>query len=132
MTLVMNDELKSKILNASEWLTFNDLGIKLNTDIDLITSLVDSWTKDNLIFAIEYNDERLIPAYALDSLNKPIPVIQNVLTIFNGKKSVWAIAAWFASINGWLGGITPIDAILSNPNGITNAAMAEVASAEHA
>tara|TARA_Y100001963_G_scaffold132734_1_gene191650 strand:+ start:578 stop:964 length:387 start_codon:yes stop_codon:yes gene_type:complete len=127
----MNDELKSKILSAAEWLTLHDLGLQLNTNIDLITSLVDSWTKDNLIFAIEHNDERLIPAYALDSLGKPIPVIQNVLTIFNGKKSVWAIAAWFASINGWLGGITPIEAISSNPEGITAAAMAEVSSAEH-
>ena len=128
----MNDELNSKILSASEWLTFNDLGIKLGTDIDLVKDLIDSWIKDNLIFVIEHNQHRLIPAYALDASCKPIPVIQNVLTIFNGKKSAWAIAAWFASLNGWLGGITPIEAISSNPERITAAAMAEVSSAEHA
>ena len=128
----MNDELNSKILSASEWLTFNDLGIKLGTDIDLVKDLIDSWIKDNLIFVIEHNQHRLIPAYALDGLSIPIPVIQNVLTIFNGKKSTWAIAAWFASLNGWLGSITPIEAISSNPEGITAAAMAEVSSAEHA
>lgn len=128
----MNDELKNKILSASEWLTFNDLSKQLNKDINQVMHLVEQWVNDNSLFVIKHNQNILIPAYALDASGKPNPAIKNALTIFKGKKSAWVIAAWFASINGWLGGITPIDAIFSNPDGITNAAMAEVVSAEHA
>lgn len=105
------DELKSKVLSASTWLTFDDLSMLLNTDINNAISLVNAWIKDDALFVVEYNGTRLIPAYSVDEKGKPIPIIRSVLLVFKGRKSAWAIAAWFVSNNGWLGGISPIEAI---------------------
>lgn len=102
-----SEELKNKIISASSWLTIEDLSRILKLDTDQALDLVHSWERGGQVFSVEYQGAHLVPEYAVDLEGKPLPALKKVLTVFDGKKSPWSIAAWFASINGWLGGDAP-------------------------
>lgn len=127
----MNAEIKNIIWGASKWLTVSDLSKQLDADINHTQNLVETWIHEGKLFVIESNGSMFIPAYALDTRGKPIPIIRNVLSVFGSRKSAWAIAAWFVSVNGWLGGTTPAEAIADKPEDIIAAAREEITPSQH-
>ena len=60
---------------------------------------------------------------------KPRAVIAEVLKIFRHKEDAWTVAAWFASVNGWLRGKRPQDC-LDEPALVIEAARQEVSGFE--
>lgn len=126
-----SEELKNKIISASSWLTIEDLSRILKLDTDQTLDLVHSWERDAHVFSVKYQGIQLIPEYAVDPEGKPLPVLKKVLIVFDGKKSSWATAAWFASTNGWLGGDVPKDVIRTKSDELLQAAVHAFNPSEH-
>lgn len=127
----ISEELKAKIIAASTWLTIKDMSNILKLDTDQVHDLLNSWEQEGQVFSVEYQGVQLIPEYAVNPEGKPLPALKKILTVFNGKKSCWATAAWFASVNGWLGGITPMEVMRSRPEALIQAAKEESRPSEH-
>jgi hypothetical protein len=53
---------------------------------------------------------------------RPQPALAVVLRILSEKRDNWGIATWFASHNGWLGGVRPIDKLACDPKLVIAAA----------
>ncbi len=83
------------------------------------------WKREGKVFAVTFKGHDLYAAYQFDSSMKPRPVIAEALKIFKHKNDSWAIAAWFASVNGWLRGKRPQDC-LDESALVTKAALQEV------
>jgi hypothetical protein len=83
------------------------------------------WKREARIFAITFKGEDLYGAYQFDGSLQPRPVIAQVLKLFQHKHDAWKIAAWFASVNGWLRGERPQDC-LDDPARVLEAAQQEI------
>lgn len=123
------DRLDEIILNSAKWLTSTELnelsGNKVNS------SYPSRCLQEGRLFAIQVDGHELFPRYAVDDSGHPLPVMADILKLFEGKKSSSSIALWFASINGWLGGNSPITSIRIKPNAVLNAVRMEVYPSEH-
>lgn len=62
---------------------------------------------------------------------QPLPVIKQVLDIFDGTRTPWSLAARFATGNSWLGGRRPKDLLTSDPQAVTDAALQAKSGALH-
>jgi len=83
------------------------------------------WKREGRIFAITFKGEDLYAAYQFDGSLQPRPVIAQVLKLFQHKLDAWKIAAWFASVNGWLRSERPLDC-LDDPARVLEAARQEI------
>jgi hypothetical protein len=84
------------------------------------------WKKEGKVFAVDFKDQDLFAAYQFSDAMKPRPVIARVLAEFTNKRDPWKIAAWFASVNSWLGGKRPQDC-LDDADAVIAAARQEIA-----
>jgi len=123
------EKLKNHALASSKWLRVQDFDLQApQTDA---VRLVEQWKQESKIFSLVHENVELIPEYVLDQDRNPKPIIQVILHLFEGKKSSLAIAIWFMSVNGWLGGKTPISCLEISPESALEAARMEVFPSEH-
>jgi len=73
-------------------------------------------------FSLVNENIELIPEYVLDRDGNPKPIVQEILHLFEGKKSPLVTAIWFMSINSWLRGKTPISCLEISPEAVLEAA----------
>ena len=123
------EKLRSIALASSKWLTVNDFDQQSNGTGGL--SRVEKWKQESKIFSLVTENVELIPEYTLDQYGNPKPIIQAILHKFEGKKSSLAIAIWFMSVNGWLGGKTPISCLEMSPDAVLEAARMEAFPSDH-
>jgi hypothetical protein len=124
-------KLREMVLSACKWLTAKEVSEEAGLVNANTSSAPNKWKKANKIFAISHAGSDLFPQFALGDDGKPLPIIKVILDTFDGKKSPWAIAAWFVSSNSWLGGDTPMNILTSIPDAVVEAARMEVNSSQH-
>lgn len=123
------EKLRSLALTYSKWLKVKDFDQQSPGTGGL--SLVEKWKQESKIFWLVNENVELIPEYVLDPHGNPKPIIQAILHLFEGKKSSLAIAIWFMSVNGWLGGKTPISCLEMLPEAVLEAARMEAFPSDH-
>lgn len=125
------EKLRAKVLVSTTWLTAQELSKGAGYKNVNTSAQPNKWKRESKIFAVSQDGRDLFPEYALGDDGKPLPIIKNILKIFDGKKSAWSIAAWFASSNSWLGGDTPMSKLKSQPDAVVEAARMEMIPSEH-
>ena len=78
------------------------------------------WKRERKIFAVRKGGVDFYPAFQFED-GAPMPVIKQVLTKLPKDMSVWQIAFWFDTGNGWLDGQAPQEC-LGKPEGVLHAA----------
>lgn len=68
------------------------------------------WKREKRIFSVPHGNSDRFPAFQFVD-GSPHPAIRQVLKGLPGYLSVWQIALWFTSVNGWLDGRAPQDAL---------------------
>lgn len=126
-----DETLAQAILSTPDWLTAEQVAHQLGLDSEKTDIRVNAWIKEGRLFSVTHHGEVLLPAYAFDNEGEPRPIINTLLTLFDGKKSPVALAAWFASINGWLSGVAPKQALALHPEQVLHAARQEVSPCAH-
>ena len=119
------------ILHNAEWLTGSEVGKRAGYSPTNFGAQPNRWKKKGKIFAISQQGVDLFPLYGLDSVFRPLPVVQKILKVFKGMKNDWGIAFWFGSANSFLGGQRPQDVLKSNPESVIEAAKDEAAGVLH-
>lgn len=76
------------------------------------------------LFTVPLGDgSEVLLRYQFGTDMQPLQMIGNVLQAFNGSRSGWSLAHWFASGNGWIqGSPRPVDALASEPDEVLRAA----------
>lgn len=86
-----------------------------------VAALASRWKAAGKVFAVSEGRADRYPAFQFGDDGKPLPVIEKVIRALAGW-STWAIALWFASNSGWLGGRRPVDLLLDSPDEVVDAA----------
>lgn len=123
--------LRDEIFNSTRWLKAKEVSAAAHSTNSNPSALANKWKRENKIFAVQRSGVDYYPLYAFGDDGKPLAVLSKVLALFNGNKTPWSIAGWFASKNGWLGGATPMSMIGTNPNDVLEAAKMETNPSEH-
>ncbi|HMY98278.1 MAG TPA: hypothetical protein PLW24_09220 [Burkholderiaceae bacterium] len=118
------------VLSGTRWLAPVELNAVRDTQTTNPSNTVKRWIEAQRLFAIERGGVRLIPAYALDELGEPIPILQEVLKVLAGR-SPFRIAAWFESPTNYLDGQRPRDLLATDGLAVLQAAQQSQSGAVH-
>lgn len=113
------------LIEEGQWLTASQIAEQGGYSRSNPAEPASRWKREGKIFAISFKGQDLYAAYQFDGKVRPRPVISQVLKIFKHKSDALKIAAWFASVNGWLDGHRPQDR-LDEPTLVVAAAKQEV------
>lgn len=94
------------ILQNSEWVTATQLSDIINPALKNKHAKASSFLKEKRVFALLKEGEYIYPRYQFDATGQPIPVVEQVLKVFDGYSS-FRIAAWFESTSSALNGKRP-------------------------
>ncbi|AYA42561.1 hypothetical protein HZS38_18140 [Xenorhabdus nematophila] len=119
------ETLKNAILEESTWLPAYELSQSAGFSLLNPSATPNRWKKTKKIFAISVKGKDLYPKYALDEGGLPMPIVKNIIEVFDGKKTSWGMAIWFNTPNSWLGKEKPKDVLINRPNEVLNAARQE-------
>lgn len=122
---------KARILDTGDFLTAEQLAIRLPSQSTISQSTLQDWEDEHRIFSIEQDGQVLYPSYAFSSNGELLVGLKDVLMVLGNTKSGWGFALWFGSSNSYLGGTLPRDKLSSNPEYVLSAAVDEAHGAQH-
>lgn len=88
---------------------------------------IASWLREARIFAFEQDGQLVFPEYAFDPAWRPLPALEVVLAIYEGRAGL-LMAAWFESRSSFLEGQRPRELLASEPARVIAAAKSAVES----
>jgi hypothetical protein len=109
------------VLENSEWLAAEQIGELGGFSKSNLAAPANRWKQEGRIFALPYQGQDRFPRYTLDETYRPLPGVQPVLKAL-GAISPWRIAAWFESVNAWLGNRRPRECVAIEPETVLQAA----------
>ena len=83
--------------------------------------------RHGLIMSIRWAGRVLYPRFQFTDDGRPLPVVSEVLGIFDGQLSEWQTVFWFISGNGYLDDCAPVDLLQENSDAVLGAARQEIA-----
>ncbi|WP_449433577.1 hypothetical protein [Pseudomonas putida] len=130
---LMIAKAKTAVLNSGDWITANDIAGLARFSTANPSSQPSKWKREKRIFAVRHEGIDYFPIYGLDETSsyRPLPALKQVINVLEAMKDGWAMAYWFMSANGWLGGKRPQDLLVSAPDRVIAAAREEVAGITH-
>ncbi|BCQ34013.1 MULTISPECIES: DUF2384 domain-containing protein [Erwinia] len=124
-------DIREFVLSEDRWIRSGELSDKAHFTNANRSAGPNAWKRRGKTFAINVEGQDRYPDYAFDEAWQPLPVIKQVLDIFDGTRTPWSLAAWFATGNSWLGGRRPKDLLTSDPQAVTDAALQAKSGAQH-
>ena len=125
------EQLRTHVFNSAKWLTAQELSAGAGFTGKNKSAQPNKWKKDCKIFAVSRDGKDYFPAYAVGDDGKPLPVMKEIIPILTQRKTPLAVATWFASVNGWLSGNTPMSVLTTRPTDVVEAARMEISPSEH-
>lgn len=118
---------RTAILTGADWLTAPQVAELAGFSASNPSAQPNKWKRDGAIFALRHHGVDYFPGYGLDPSAgyRPRKAMTEVLRAFDGSKDGWALAAWFLSANGFLGGKRPQDLLATHPERVIAAARDE-------
>jgi hypothetical protein len=99
-----------------------DLALRLQQRFAEPREALASWLIEERLFGFEWNDNLWIPLFQLDHELTPRPSVEAVRLELRGDLKGWEMALWFVTPNSWLAGVAPVDALISDPEAVRQAA----------
>lgn len=129
----MNAEARKAVLEGAEWVNAVRLSEIAGFNGQNASAQPNKWKREGKIFALRHDGNDLYPGYALDpeTQYRPVKGLAPILKVFGDQLDPWDIAIWFASANGFLGGVAPKDFLISAPGRVLEAAEDEIAGVLH-
>ena len=88
-------------------------------------STVARWIARREVVCLDWNAQSWMPIFQWDLVDMvPLPQLALVVAELNAVYPPWALAAWFARPNAWLGSERPADVLLSHGGEVVDAARA--------
>lgn len=119
-------EARDLFLREFTTLTSQDVAALSGSTARNTAALASRWKSDGKIFALSAGRVDRFPAFQFGEDGKPLPIIARIIEIFQDRNP-WALALWFASNSGWLGGRRPVDLLRERPDDVVEAACRAVA-----
>ncbi|MTD26722.1 DUF2384 domain-containing protein [Erwinia sorbitola] len=124
-------DIRALVLSEGEWLSSGELSDRAHFTNANRSAGPNAWKRRGKTFAISIEGHDRYPDYAFDEAWQPLPVVKQVLEIFEGTRTSWSLAAWFISENSWLAGRRPKDLLNSDPQAVIKAAQQARSGAQH-
>lgn len=129
----MTVRAQSAALSSCRWFTVSQLSLLHACELENMANLLSAWKSEMMLFSVEHHSFDYYPSYAFDKENAYIPAkeLKLVLREFEGRRSDWGLAYWFASVNGYLGGQRPQDLLKIAPEKVSAAARHDLIGIQH-
>ncbi|CAN5503324.1 hypothetical protein BH11PSE9_BH11PSE9_29100 [soil metagenome] len=129
----MAAEARRAVLEGGDWFTAAQVASLAGFAASNPSTQPNKWKKQGAIFAIRHQGTDYFPGYGLDPTAgyRPLDAMATVLEVFGTTKDAWGIAAWFSSVNSFLGGQRPQDLLATQPDRVIAAAHDEMAEIAH-
>jgi hypothetical protein len=126
-------EAKRSILDGGDYIPASEIAKLAGYSEINPSAQPNKWKRDGAIFAVQHNGIDYFPLFALDSdaNYKPYPTLKEVLSVFQGSKSGWSLAFWFAGLNSFLEDRRPQDLLATEPERVVAAARDEIEGLTH-
>ena len=85
------------------------------------SQLASRWRSRKRVFAVRFQGQLLYPGFQFSARGLPLPVIGEVLRVFDGW-APWDVAEWFVLSNGLLGRHAPVHLLQKAPDEVVEAA----------
>jgi hypothetical protein len=130
----MIGKARKAVLESGDWLTAAQVAQAAELSELNPSAQTSKWKRSKQIFAVEHRGVDLFPGYGLDPERsfRPRQSLKPILEVFGDARSGWALAVWFMSANGLLGGKAPKDVLATQPERVLAAAQDEMAGVDHA
>lgn len=115
-----NAAARARFLRETPCLTSAEIAAAAGHNARNASVTASRWKQQGRIFSVPAQGRDLFPAFQFRD-GAPHPAVAPVLAALPADRSAWAIAFWFASGNGWLGGAAPA-AMLDQPDRVLEAA----------
>ncbi len=129
----MQAEAKGQILGSGDYVRASEIAKLAGYSENNPSAQPSKWKRDGAIFSIEHNGADYFPLYGLnpEKSYKPYAALSEVLDVFQGKRSGWSIAFWFAGLNSFLDDQRPQDLLAGKPEMVVAAARDEMEGLQH-
>jgi len=117
-----NAEARAELSDEFGLLSSSEVALLAGSRATNAPALASRWKSQGQLFTVEADRSALFPGFQFDDSGRPLRVIADILAVFKGKLSGWELALWFTSPNTWLGDVRPVDALVSEPALVTEAA----------
>ena len=115
-----NAQLRARYLQSVPCLSAADVRSMLSNPPNNTSEPTSRWKRQAKIFAIPRGNSDRFPAFQF-SHGQPLPAIRKILAALPKTITPWQTALWFASGNGWLGGVSPQDFLVNVDDVVTAA-----------
>jgi hypothetical protein len=121
------------VFGSTVWMTIQEVSPFLGRPIDEAASILDHWKLERRIFSVDLDGVDIYPEYCFTKSPNPSPrpELKPALEILATERSGFGIAMWLISVNGYLGGVTPLSALDKKSAKLAAAAEAEIAGILH-
>lgn len=122
--LEMTVRAQAAVFSSCRWFAVSELSQLHGCELEIMANLLSAWKAELMLFSVEHSSIDYYPSYAFDkeSVCTPAKELRLVLRAFEGRRSGWDVAYWFASVNGYLGGQRPQDLLKAEPGRVLAAA----------
>jgi hypothetical protein len=126
-------EAKRAILESGDYIPASEIARLAGYSEINPSAQPNKWKREGSIFAIQHGGIDYYPLFGLDpdANYKPYPAFQEVLDVFDGIKSDWSVAFWFAGLNSFLDDRRPQDLLTKAPEQVVAAARDEMEGLKH-
>lgn len=118
-------ESRQETLAGATWLTPQAMAEQCGRRLWQVERDLERWDDERAIFSVYYGHEELYPDFIFNPMShwRPYPVIAEILRILRRPRTTnWQLANWFIATNDQLGGLSPRDMLVSEPEEVLEAA----------
>lgn len=124
---------RKAVFESTLWMTQQDMDGFLGRSMEETAALLEQWKRERAIFSVEIEGVEVYPRYAFTSDQPALPrkEFKPLIEVLLSDRSGFGIAMWLISVNGYLGGITPLEAIEKKSTKLLAAAEIDIAGILH-
>ena len=126
-------DAKVQIIESGDYVRAADIARLAGYSENNPSAQPSKWKREGTIFTLEHNGVDYFPLFALNPEKnyKPYQGLGQILEVFNGTKSGWGLAFWFAGLNSFLDDERPQDVLATAPELVLAAAKDEMEGLQH-
>lgn len=130
---IMMGAARAAILQSGDFVPASAIAKAAHFSARNPSSQPNRWKRRRQIFAVSHKGIDLYPVFALDQRSgfRPLPVVAEILRIFENQQDGWETAFWFESLNSYLKDRKPKDLLISDPESVLRAAETEATGVQH-
>lgn len=131
--IVTPEQVKQIVLAKTELVTAKHLSHLTGKNVPTTSAILSGWKKSQTTLVLKHQGLNHCPLYTLNPTNsfRPYPAMKEIISILEPKMGPWQMTFWFMCSTNYLGGKTPRELLVVDPEFVIRSAHDEVLGGLH-